>query len=182
MKRGPIIHGVLLVATAAFAYQTWTRDKTVKVERAQFVLWDGRPADIVSVDYDVKDKRTIHIERRSDDQGSYLWGIATRTTIIPAKKSAPGGDQAGAGARDAGVAEPEPQPEVKTTTKEFPVGESGDKLLEGLAPMRALRELGALTDEQRKEYGLEDAGTQLTVNFQSGSHTLILGGRVYGGN
>ena len=29
MKRGPIVHGILLVAVLIFGYQTWTRDKTV---------------------------------------------------------------------------------------------------------------------------------------------------------
>ena len=39
MKRGPMIQGVLLIAALLFAYQTWTRDKSVKVERGEFVLW-----------------------------------------------------------------------------------------------------------------------------------------------
>jgi hypothetical protein len=191
MSRGPIIHGVLLVAALAFAYQTWTRDKTVKVDRGEFVLWDGKPGDILSIDYDVRDKRTTHIERRTDEHGGYLWATVTRTTVIPKKRPSPPEPAAPEGL-DAGAAPAEPEPavppvdeeppEIKTTTKEFPVGDVGEELFKGLAPMHALRDLGTLDDEQRKEYELAEADTQLTVHFKSGDKNLVLGGKVYGGS
>jgi hypothetical protein len=195
MKRGPIVQGVLLIAALAFAYQTWTRDKTAKVQRGEFVLWDASLGEVQSIDYDVKDKKTVRIERRSDDHGEYKWALVTRTTKPPGKPAEkkppkPEGLDAGVAAdtpEPEGTPEPadtpEPEPEVKTVTKEFPVGKVGDDLFKGLSPLRALRELGTLNDEQREDYKLAKGDTQLTVTYAKGeSRSLILGGKVYGGS
>lgn len=188
MKRGPIIHGALLVAALAFAYQTWTRPKEVKKPRGDVVLWDGKPADIVAVEY-TTERKTVRVERRDD----YLWGVVTRVTTKPKKKDEPPAPDAPeppgeelhpepAPPEPVPPAEPEPPPEEETVTNEFPVGDAGTELLDGLLPMRMLRDLGTPSEEQLKEYALEAADTQLTVHLASGSKTLLIGGRVFGGS
>jgi hypothetical protein len=70
---------------------------------------------------------------------------------------------------------------VTTTVREFPVGSAGDDLFAGLAPLRALRDLGQLDDERKADYELTDAKTQLSAHFGATKRTLVLGGSVYGG-
>ncbi|HWM88211.1 MAG TPA: hypothetical protein VNO33_20295, partial [Kofleriaceae bacterium] len=66
--------------------------------------------------------------------------------------------------------------------KEFPVGSGGKALIVNLAHLRALRELGVLTDGQKEEYELAESKENLTVFFKGGKqHSLIIGARVFGG-
>jgi hypothetical protein len=72
-------------------------------------------------------------------------------------------------------------PRPVSTTREFPVGESADKVIKGLTNARALRDLGKLTDELKKEYKLEDTSITLSVVMKSGTRSFVIGGSVYGG-
>jgi hypothetical protein len=200
VKRGPIIHGVLLIAALLLAYQTWTRPKgdDAKKVRGDVVLWKKDAKQIVAVEY-VTERKTVRIERRDD----YLWGIVTRDTTkpTPAKKDEPpaGEDDAEApepAPEDGAMPEPAPpdpepepapepvppEPETTTVVNEFPVADSADELFAGLATMRMLRDLGVPDDDKRKEFELEDAKTQLTVDFGSETRTFLVGGRVFGGS
>lgn len=73
--------------------------------------------------------------------------------------------------------------EMLTTTREFPVGRAGRELVSSLAHLRALRDLGKLSDQQKEEYGLTDSKENLTVFFKGGKqYSLIVGERVFGGS
>lgn len=73
--------------------------------------------------------------------------------------------------------------EMVTTTREFPVGKAGRELVSSLAHLRALRDLGKLSDQQKEEYGLTDSKENLTVFFKGGKqYSLIVGERVFGGS
>ena len=73
--------------------------------------------------------------------------------------------------------------EMITTTREFPVGKAGRELVSSLAHLRALRDLGKLSDQQKEEYGLTDSKENLTVFFKGGKqYSLIVGERVFGGS
>lgn len=189
MKRGPVIHGALLVLALVVAYQTWTRDKSAKPSKANVVVWGGAPSEIQSITHETQSaaqtKKTV-VERRSDGGASYLWGRVDKTTQPPKPPKPPESPQAKAGegqppeALSSSVDEPPPAP--TTTTKEFPIGEEGDKLVERLAPLKALRDLGPLTEERKESYGLKEAKDKLIVRFSSGEKQLVIGGRVYGGD
>jgi len=242
VTRGPLIHGALLVAALAFAYQTWTRDDTPTVDRGQFTLWDQSPESFVSLTYEA-DKKTVKLERRKDGDQTYLWATVTRTVEKPKPKKAPepkpeapaddeakpadgeakpadgeakpadakpadaeaadtkpaDGEATPADASEAdakaadGAAEPEPastapadtaEPEavVETKTDEFPVGETGEKLIEAVTPLLALRDLDAPVAKELERYGLAEPKLTLTVEFTNGTRTLQIGGRVYGGS
>ena len=268
MRVGVIAHGALLVASLGFAYQTWTREKEVEPKAGTVTVWNKSMADFEAFAFDAENK-SVRVEKRKDDQGSYYWGQVTRTKKTPKPKTPvkgepekPAGDEdahgghgmppgpggmpkpKGPGAKDKAPATPAPatppagdkkpaapaggptkapqsphysQPtppdphgepggddgdgpmdtpddpsggtstpaeeETTTTTKEFPVGADGVKLIEQLAHLRALRDLGKLSEQQKEEYQLTDSKENLTVFFAGGEqHSLIVGGRVFGGS
>ena len=78
---------------------------------------------------------------------------------------------------------PPPVPEMETvvTTQQFPVGDAGDKLVAAVTKARALRDLGALTDANKKDYKLDDSKTTFAINFATEQRTFVIGGAVFGG-
>ncbi|MCA9674087.1 MAG: hypothetical protein H6709_05520 [Kofleriaceae bacterium] len=192
--KGAIIHGVLLIAMLVFGYQTWSRDKSVPSTTGTVVLWNDKAADLQSIVWETKE-RTIKLERRGDGAAAYYWGSDSKSTKKTKPKPPPpppATDDAGVpvatdagvpAATDAGVppAPAEPEVETVTTTREFPVGEAGDDLIKGFAAMRAVRDLGALSEEQKVEYKLNDADKTLTLVFPSKTRTFVLGGTVASG-
>ena len=67
-------------------------------------------------------------------------------------------------------------------THEFPLGEAGDALIKSYVQAHAMRDLGQPTDEQQKDYKLNDAKTTVTVTFKDGTRKFLIGGSVYGGS
>ena len=173
MKRGPIIHGILLIAVLAFAYQTWTREKKVEPKTGKVEVWSKAADSLQVVLFETKD-RTLRIERKSDDGKPYLWGKETRVSRRRKPKPKPAKDQ------DAGPIPAEPEEEIKTSTREFPAGDAADELFANFAKFRALRDLGELTDAEREEYKLAESTDNITAIFADGPRSLILGGRIYG--
>jgi hypothetical protein len=96
-------------------------------------------------------------------------------------------DEGGMDTPDSSAATPaggaEPEEEVETTTREFPIGKGGRELIESLAHLHAMRDLGKLSDQQKEEYGLVESKENLTVFFKGGKqYSLIIGERVFGGS
>lgn len=206
--KGAIVHGVLLVAMLLFGYQTWTREKDVKKTAGEVVLWNAHPGELTSIVWETP-KRTTKLERKGEGAASYLWGVDTKITKktkpkpaapdagvpaapvgdagVPAAPVADGG--VAAAATDAGVpaaadagAPAEPEQEIVTSTREYPVGEAATKLLADFSAMRALRALGPVSDDQRAEYGFEDekVAATLTVIFAGQTRSLVIGKKATG--
>ena len=188
--KGVITHGVLLAVMLAFAYQTWTRDKTVHVATGDVVVWDVAPGDLQAVELEStkadpatptkSSQRTVRIERRTDAGVDYWWGTETRTEQKPKPANA-----------DAGSNAPPPETEASTTKREFPLGDSFrvtgtpnpmklDELIGDYASMHAVRDLGTLTDAQKKDYELDGATTTLAVIFKGKTRNMVLGAKVSG--
>jgi hypothetical protein len=188
--KGVIFHGVLLVLMLGFAYETWTRDKTIHVSTGDVAVWDQSAADLQAVELEAtkpdpatpakSSERTVRIERKSDGAGEYWWGTETRTE----QKAKPANADAGSNA-------PPPETEASTTKREFPVGNSfrvmgspnpmtRDELIKAYASMRAVRSLGTLSDQQKKDFGLDASTTSLAVIFKGKTRTLLLGEKVSG--
>lgn len=177
--RGPRFHVVFLLVALTAAYLTYNRDRSAKpTARASVTVWDGVPADIEAVDFATPQK-VAHVERRGVGKEAYLWGRWTRMPP-PAPKPAANTPDAGSDEGMAADDAPASQPTAKETTREFPVGEAGDKALEHLAPLKAIRDLGVDT-AQGDQYGLQNSKNKLTVRFHSGPRELIVGERVVGG-
>jgi len=207
--RGAIIHGVLLVVMLVYGYRTWTRDKTVEPNVGSVVLWDKAEADVKSIEYK-SERKIVKLENRGDywwgadttielrpkkkeepaagsgagSAGSGA-GSGAGSAVAAAGSAAHAGSAAGSGAGSGSAAKPAPpeMEEVSRKTREFPLGDAGDKLVKNFAAARALRDLGTPTDALKKDYKLDDAKTTLTVTFKDGStKTFLVGGSVYGGS
>jgi hypothetical protein len=181
--KGVIVHGVLLAVMLVYGYRTWTRDRSVEPTAGQVVVWDRALADVQSVVF-TSTRKTVKIERRGQGADSYWWGTETRTD--KRTKPTPAVADAGVPAAptgDAGVppSKPPPEEEIITTTNQFPIGTTGEDLVKGVAALRALRALPAITEETKKEYGLELGDTSLAVVFKDGTRTFIIGNKVSGG-
>lgn len=67
-------------------------------------------------------------------------------------------------------------------TREFPLGDSGEKLVKNYLAARALRDLGTPSADAKKDYKLDEAKTTITVTFKDGKRSFLIGGSVYGGS
>jgi len=215
--RGALIHGILLAVMLIYGYRTWTRDKTVQPNVGDVVLWNKTEGDLVSIEY-TSPKKTVKLEKKP---AGYWWGTDTtvETKVLPPKTPPAGaGSAAGSGAGSAGsaagsaagsgagsgkgsAAAPEPvvveEEETGRKMREFPLGETADKLVQAYVSARALRDLGKPNDAAKKDYKLDDKPTDIvtmkdgkkvstsaiTVRFKDGSsRTFNVGGSVYGGS
>jgi len=209
--RGAIIHGVLLVVMLVYGYRTWTRDKTVEPNVGSVVLWDKHDADIKSIEYKAE-KKIVKLENRGDywwgtdttielrpkkkaepaaegsGAGSAGSGAGSAGSAAGSAAVAQAGSAAGSGSgAGSGSAAKKPEPvemeEASRKTREFPLGETGDKLVKNFAEARALRDLGTPNEAAKKDYKLDEAKTTVAVTFKDGStHTFLVGGSVYGGS
>jgi hypothetical protein len=73
-------------------------------------------------------------------------------------------------------------PAPVTTTREFPISETAEKTLKSLVSARALRDLGKITEDAKKDYKLEDTSTTLSIVFKGVTKNFIVGGSVFGGS
>lgn len=201
--RGALIHGVLLAVMLLYGYRTWTRDQTIKPDLGSIVLWDKADADLVSIEIKT-DKLINRLERRTQGSDSYWWGVETtiEKKAKPADAPKPGegsgsgsgsaagsaagegsgsGSAAGSGSGSGSAAPAVAEEEVRKT-RGYPLGETAEKLIADFKSARALRDLGPPTEEQKKDYKLNDAKTTLTVTFKDGARSFLVGGSVYGGS
>jgi hypothetical protein len=166
-KRSIFIHAGLMVASAAFALGMWTRDKQPKAfAQADVTVWPGKPADVERIVFDGK-KKHLELTSKKDDLGRYFIGTFEKEKPAPRP------------AADAGAPDTPPAPE-KTVTGIVSIGPA-EKLLEFLAPLRALRTVGQVAADREAEFGLAEPEGTLTVKIKDAERKLLLGGPTPGG-
>ena len=196
--RGALIYGALLAVMLVYGYRTWTREKTSEPALGGVTLWERPDTDLVSIEWKAP-KKIVKVERKPE---GYWWGSETTIDLKPKKPDAAGsgagsagsaagsasataaatgsaGSAAGSGAGSAKPPEPEME-EVGRKTREFPLGDAGDKLVKDWSSAHALRDVGTPSEEAKKDYKLDDAKTTLVITFKDGAKTLLVGGSVYG--
>lgn len=147
--KGVRVHAALLVVAIVLALHAWLREEPSAEERERPRVWAVDTAD-VTIDYEAG-AHTLHIGRRTLDDRVFLWGLETMTP--------PGG----AGA----------------DTSSYPLGMAGAEVVRGLATLRVVRDLGAVPEERREEYGLDEAHARVDVSSSGERHTLELGDSVF---
>jgi hypothetical protein len=160
------LHGILLLVALLVALQTWTRDESAgrSTRDGAATVWEGDVDEIAYITYD-NPARMLRVERREETGDAarrgetYLWGITT-TDVSTADSASVGEAQ---------------------QRQEFPVGNAGEDLFRRLAPLRALRDLGELSEEAKEQYDLSEPERTLTVSFADGEKELEFGATVFGG-
>lgn len=167
MKRGPVVYGVLLIAALLFAYQTWTREEVVTPLTGDVLVWSIPPASIQAITFEAE-LRSIRVERRSDANGPYLWGSDTRRVQRTRRVKT--------------EQRPNQTRIRESSTREFLLSEKGDALFENLSELRALRALGKIDENKRQLYDLHEQTETVSVIHDGGTHTLVVGGKIYSGS
>ncbi|MGH7471358.1 MAG: DUF4340 domain-containing protein [Longimicrobiales bacterium] len=176
------VHAVLLAAALLVAFTTWRREDRPANRDTTTVVWEHRPADVGSLVFQ-SGVRTLELQRRAANDQQYVWGKETSpeptTAPAPGTPASPSAhDTAHTPARDTTKTAP-----PRLRTEEFPAGKIASTLLENLATLRVVRDLGAADSTKRASFGLLQPEARLTVRFQDGSErVLALGNRVVGGN
>ena len=142
------IHIVLFAVAAIGAMLTWTRDRSIGEDELVVRVWDRDSADVRLVHYRTEEM-DLRIERRTDQDGDFLWGTQIAGTDGP-------------------------------DTLDFPIGPAGRGLVERIARLRTLRELGPLSPEMMSELGVEGSIRRLLVRFTDEERELVLGDNVLG--
>jgi hypothetical protein len=167
-----LIHAVLLVLAMGFAYQTWTRELRTPGAPGSILLWEARAEDVEAIRYESPAMR-FTVERREDAAGEYYWGTVTRTPEAPAVTPA---DSA---ATDSAAISPPPVPPAPQSSS-FVLGQDGQSLVSVAASPRALRDLEIPSEEQLREFGLENPTTRLAVDLGGNTRELTIGEAPWG--
>lgn len=151
MSRSVYVFGGLLALSLGAAWARYTSDEAAPKEGV--LLVEGKKEQLERIVYDGPDSDVTY-ELRKDDFGAYAW-----VTVVETKKK---GDV------------------EETKTSRFKAGKDGEKLVEGLAPMMALRELKDVDSTKLAQFGLESPTTTLTLSVAGRETRLALGGETYG--
>lgn len=161
--RGVLIHVVLLGIAGALALHIFTRDeKLASASGQQVPIWTARASDLKSLTYEAENVRVV-IESRQDSQGR--WYIGT------VEKTAPPAPVA-----DAGASSQATSMAPKRETTQFIAAKEGDRIVEAVAPLLAVRPLGKLQANQKAEFGLDKPEGTLRVVFSDKPRTVVVGG------
>jgi hypothetical protein len=168
LGRGLLVHVGLFVLASAGAARMWMRDEQPKaLVQTEATVWSGRAADVERVVFDGKGKK-VTLDAKKDDLGSYYVGALERSAA--AAPPAPSGSAA-----------TPPPPAPKSGKTEFVAVGAAQKLVEAMAPLKALRALGRIPDDRAAEFGLAEPEGTLTVLLKGAERKLVIGGTTPGG-
>jgi hypothetical protein len=150
---------------SAGAAKMWLREDQPKaLAQTEATVWQGRPADVERVVFDGKTKK-VSLETKKDDVGSYYVGALERSATPPPAGSA---------------GTPPPAPPAKGKTEFVAVG-AAQKIVDAMAPLKALRALGKIPEDRASEFGLAEPEGTLVVMLKGAERKLVIGGTTPGG-
>ena len=114
----------------------------------EVLVMAGQASQIERIDW-VSTKQEVHIEQRTDDQGTHLW-VQYVDHKVPEEPS----------------------------IKYFIAGDNGNKLLEALSPLVAIRQIDSTAD--LKSLGLQDPSATLVVTSNGSVRSFSVGNEAYG--
>lgn len=179
-----VIYAGLLLAALIAAYLTWTHEPPGG--KGDVVVIAADPSQLQSIAYQEEEQR-VTVSRREGGDDGICWGDTWKIKDAPKKPErkppVPGsleaeGDDDSADPQEAEPAEPEKIEEVRS----FRGNETCDKILARFAPMKAVREFEALSDEKIAEMELTEPTASLAVTTARGERSFDVGGRSYGTN
>lgn len=159
MIRSWMVYGAILGLSLGATWMRFTAEET-KGEKEGVALIDEPVSALESVVYASADV-DVRFEVRKDTLGSYAWVTVTDHKQKKAKEG-------------------EPPPPVETKVTAFKAGSAGDKLMESMAPLMAMRELVGVDAPKLETFGLSASTTTLAVTAAGRTATLELGAETYG--
>lgn len=160
--RSVALFGGILLVTMGLSWHEYTKDE--EKPRVGTVLFDGKKTDLQKAVYTSPDL-TVEYEVRTDGLGSYGWVTVTEVK----KKKVPNPDKPG-----------ESTETSETKITKFKAGSAAEKLVDGLAPLMAVRSLDDVPADKIESFGLTAPDTRLAVTLDGTERSLDLGGETYG--
>jgi len=162
------IHAGLVVGTAAFATWAWSRDRTPEGFIVEVPIWGGRPSEVKSVELAMKGK-TVRLEPRKDERGSWLFGTIEKDPVNAPPTAKVVDDK-----------NPNKKPSEDKQTITIVSVSAAERLVEKLAPFKAVRALGKVPDDKLQDFGLKDPDESLKVQVEGSEHKLLVGSPIPG--
>ncbi|MSP54059.1 MAG: DUF4340 domain-containing protein [Myxococcales bacterium] len=160
--RSVALFGTILVVSLAFSWVRYTGGEE-KVKEGT-ILMDGKKEDLQRAKYTSPDL-TVEYEVRSDGIGSYGWLTVSENK----KKKVP--DPAKPGSM---------MDSTELKLSKFKAGSGNDKLVDGLAPLMAVRALEDVPADKIESFGLTAPDTTLSVTIGGAERAFLVGGETYG--
>lgn len=173
VNRGLLIHTAILAVAGGLALKTWTTDETKAPKHGETDLWSGNPDQVQEIRYEAK-QGVLTLEPHRDTEGRYFVGMVKKNPSAEPEKKL---DEHGQPVEST----PPPATPAEPKISRFIATKDGEDLVAQLAPVRALRVLGKVTDAQKVDFGFDKEEGKLTVKLGGADHTLIFGGTTPGG-
>jgi len=148
--RSVIAHAVLAVGGLLMAWLVWTDQDTEERPADAVDIFDCSPDDLTAVSFQTKN-RNARLEVRADGDEKLYWITVERTP-------------------DRG----------EPSTDQFVGGETVPDYIELIAPLRALRSLGDLDDDQLEDLELKDHPATFVMECGGQTRTWKVGGAAFG--
>lgn len=177
MTRSIATYGILLTLLLGLSWMDWTAPPEVDIGD-KVVLAQGEAADLERVIWK-GEKEEVLIERKVDAAGAYVWVTHTKWEE-PKPSPLDDADPASPDAPPEPSAEAAKPGERTAKTTLFKAGEAGDKLVDSLSPMLAVRQLTDIPADKLATYGLDAPTETLELVRKGRSRVLEIGGEVYG--
>jgi len=177
--RSVLVHAGVLGLAVALGLSAWSSDeKEVSPEAVteRVEVWGGSPDSLETMRFDAKE-RTVVIEAKKDALGRYYVAKVDKVEG-KAEKRDPHDPHAPPDSSSADAGAPVPG---KRTTMRFIGVKSADELAKQVAPLMALRRIGAIEPKRAEEFGLDKPEGTLKVKIGGKEHALVIGGSTPGG-
>lgn len=173
--RGLITHALVFAFSVGVSLAIWSKgDKTEDSPEAIMVeVWGGTPDVVERVRFEAAD-RTVTLESRKDSLGRYYVTTVDKTEAAP-KASGHGRSHGEPDAAEATAGA------GKRTTTTFIGVKAADEFVQKLAPLSALRRIGAVEAGRAAEFGFDKPEGTLKVKIRGAEQALLIGGTTPGG-
>ena len=181
------VHAALLAVASLGALYVWTRDTETTNTAGDVRVWGGKPADVQKIAVETKTRQAT-IESRTDGAGRWFEGTATSIG-----RPGPGElDEHGHPPHDHdhhdhdhhGHEGPGGDDAANDTPRTFQVVsvKPAERIAEALAPLFAVREVGAIEGDPAEDFGLGAPLGTLTFTIGGVERKLAIGGEAPGGS
>lgn len=167
--KGLVSHALVFAFASGIALAVWSREeKTDSGSVAERVeVWGGNADAVERVRFE-SPERTVNLDAKKDGAGRYYVGVVDRTESRPAPSSSP-------------HAPAPPAPTEKRVTTRFIGAKAADEFVQKLAPLTAVRKLGAVAANRAEEFGFDKPEGTLKVKLRGAEQALVIGGATPGG-